>query len=812
MNKTIRLTRRSLQFTALLVFATCAFLVFGHHTAFAAQASDAQIQSDLAPFMPDNLIPGIQQRCDYGSGTPQAPQPGWSAVQTQWLSEVNNSKSQNIPVNYKSTSVPLQLNYVTYRCNTDGNVAQGFFTIDSVLVGQPSDKNKPEANIQPPLDGTKGPLYYTSQFQTGQRHDTIAPQTVLPPPAPQQFSYFPAQPFTTEQTVTLSLVTRGTVQHFDGTYWCALTGAKGETEHQTGGAYDFNGCNQETDRLDIHITIKPQVSFIAGRIYSVDAGGGNVQTVAGLTVDICNNTEPNARPITTDSNGYWLAVVDKYSGFCARPGGALPTTWTEGPSTNNNVNGVPGGSSLPTYEWQVAGFNCSQYSNTLEYKFCGVGGIGGHDEVLTNDLNSNNDAQYNFRYIRHPPTCSITATPTNSEVGQAVTFTIGKSFLPRAGNQPLNYFIQATIPGIPGVQGSFDAAPVSYTTPPFNTAGTYQASATISGDGWTYTCNLSINVASKPYLKVFGNDIAAGGKFADTSTTTCSPGPTKANAGVWAFWKNTGSFYSGASSQFGIFALGKILGTASASNRGLGVLGDPLPPVGLSFGNMLPAGGGSVAANGAGNSNIYRCIPDYFSASASSPTPVPTGQVTINTTNTTIPAGTQKAVFVNGDALINNDITFGSDPTTGNGDWASPQRIPSYYLIVKGNIYISSNVHNLDGVYIAQPNGGAGGNIYTCTNGFALYAAAQLYSSCSNKLTVTGSFIANQVHYQRTRGTLDKSDAGGVNETPASDNIAEVFNFSQEMYLAPAPSVLDSVIGGSVKNRYDAITSLPPIL
>jgi hypothetical protein len=52
-----------------------------------------------------------------------------------------------------------------------------------------------------------------------------------------------------------------------------------------------------------------------------------------------------------------------------------------------------------------------------------------------------------------------------------------------------------------------------------------------------------------------------------------------------------------------------------------------------------------------------------------------------------------------------------------------------------------------------------------------------------------------------------------TNEDANSGNIAEVFNFSQEMYLAKQPDILAPVIGGTVgPTKYNAITSLPPIL
>jgi hypothetical protein len=279
---------------------------------------------------------------------------------------------------------------------------------------------------------------------------------------------------------------------------------------------------------------------------------------------------------------------------------------------------------------------------------------------------------------------------------------------------------------------------------------------------------LCARIVAKPYVKIFGNDAAVGGKFADKTATTCTPG---------------------------------------ATDKGQS---QPNPPSGLSFGNMIATGSSGAYGPAPDYGGLYgtgRCIPNYFSAHSNAGADSRIGQVTINSVGSpaSVPAGPNNVVFVDGNAYIGDNITFANS----NG-WASISAIPNYYLIVRGNIYIDKNVHALDGVYIAQPSSlGVGGNIYTCTDGFNLIAKSNLYSSCQNKLTITGSFIANQVRYLRTRGTVNNSTP---NETSGSDNIAEIFDFSQEMYLAPQPAVLNSVNGGSSSSRYDSITSLPPIL
>lgn len=322
----------------------------------------------------------------------------------------------------------------------------------------------------------------------------------------------------------------------------------------------------------------------------------------------------------------------------------------------------------------------------------------------------------------------------------------------------------------------------------------------------TLRCGSVANTGQSPYVKVYGNDVAAGGKFADVNgqATFCSAtDPKNKTAGIYTFSKKDGSNnFGGGGSQFGALALGKINSFGSSDSRN--GLSPPNPPDGMSFGNMIR--NAPVAQDQAGDNGFYHCAPDYYSA-AQNPLPdksiVPDQQ---------IGNGQHIARFVNGDAYIFNNIAYTSN------SWGTISEIPSYYLIVKGDIYINSSVTNLDGVYVAQPiNDTKGGHIYTCTKrnflgDVSFFAPSELYDSCKTPLTITGSFIANQIRFLRTNGTVGKSLTPDVNEKPTSGNIAEIFNFSQEMYLAPQPDALSSVIGGKTKKQYDAITSLPPIL
>ena len=334
--------------------------------------------------------------------------------------------------------------------------------------------------------------------------------------------------------------------------------------------------------------------------------------------------------------------------------------------------------------------------------------------------------------------------------------------------------------------------------------------------------NPSPNIGYIPYLKIYGNDVAAGGEFdvAGSAAGCKQAGVTPPNptAALWAFTTKVGNNYGGASGQFGTVSLGTNdqLFSAGARNG----LAAPNPNIGLSFGNMVAnlAQVPSLVNDYGGHSGMHRCIPDYYSAKPASsavtgnqsvvvaigPYPV-TGGLPL-----TVPDDHQTVVFVTGDAYIDSDIIFASR----NTGWSDPIHIPSFYLVVKGNIYIKNTVTQLDGVYIAQPSAAPNsGKIYTCSpGGGGLYDSNNLYNSCTSPLVVTGAFMANQIKYQRTNGTLNKSLNSGANEGPGSGNIAEIFNFSQELYLAPQPPVFDVLHGGAAAKPYDSITSLPPIL
>ena len=153
-------------------------------------------------------------------------------------------------------------------------------------------------------------------------------------------------------------------------------------------------------------------------------------------------------------------------------------------------------------------------------------------------------------------------------------------------------------------------------------------------------------------------------------------------------------------------------------------------------------------------------------------------------------------IFVNGDVEITGNITLSSS------GWTNVAQIPNLYIVSNGNIFIDSSVTNLQGVYVAQANPSTTkGDIFTCTNGYSMYASSALFANCSSQLNVTGAFVANEIRFERTKGT--QSGIG-------ADNVpAEYFHYPTTTWLQQPSLNSDTLPTNPV---FDSITALPPVL
>ncbi len=449
-----------------------------------------------------------------------------------------------------------------------------------------------------------------------------------------------------------------------------------------------------------------------------------------------------------------------------------------------------------------------------------------------------------WHYLLEPaPTLTCTAgvvsNPSDNIAEPGHPFTIGMSFSQASGysdpNTTYNYSATLTIAGINGIPspaatgtfvgsglGAGGTVSFGYTVPAANAPppglyiGTY--AVTVSG---TTGCSapVTVQVATKPYLKVYGGDVMVGAGLPDILTEACSP---DTHAGISTYGQfdpiSNSDTGAGASTQFGAQAYSIITGHGFTSATGL-LMAPPNPPTGLTFSNTV---NGPPAADG-GSFGSASCTSPFWAATTGqtfvgsggknlqslgsgqkyySPNP---NQFQVNTSSVAaILVGTHLAVYIDGNAVIKNDVMYDTtSPRTNLDD------IPSFYLIVHGNIYIDSSVTRLDGVYIAT------GTIYTCaTPGGANWSpvpAAQLYSNCGGRLVVNGAFIAHQVNFLRTNGTLGGGTTAEAACTPSSNpcNIAETFNYSPEVWLANngLPQT-----PGSPLYQPQSITSLPPTL
>ncbi len=311
-----------------------------------------------------------------------------------------------------------------------------------------------------------------------------------------------------------------------------------------------------------------------------------------------------------------------------------------------------------------------------------------------------------------------------------------------------------------------------------------------------------VTVAGKPYIKVFGGDLSAGaGQATGPAGTTCTD---NANAGIISWNQRAGS-YAGAGAQYAAYAMSAITDFSSAQN----LSGGAPEPIGLSFANTSS----NIGSGGFGGSyGSVGCIADYYSRmpATTSPLPANVSSMTngayfsnsgVSLTGGNVNPGNKISVYVNGDVYITSDITYPGSWNMGN--------IPLFELVVKGNIYVSSNVHRLDGVYIAQRNGASGGTIYTCATSAAPITLTNgaFYNTCNSKLTVNGAFVAGSIELDRTKASLKQSSTGETSDANGNGtNGAEVFNFNPSLWMVQP---LDT--SGTVDN-YDAITSLPPVL
>ena len=360
-------------------------------------------------------------------------------------------------------------------------------------------------------------------------------------------------------------------------------------------------------------------------------------------------------------------------------------------------------------------------------------------------------------------------------------------------------------PGAPSCPATFPAG--NTTLSPTETVNNLPANTTVcrslyvnpsTPGGGPLGTEVCIVVASKPYIRAYGGDIMAGN--APPTTTNCTPW----DAMIVGWNRRTAGGWSGAASQYGIYAYNVITDFATSLNSAAAG-----SPSGLAFANTtIDPPNGSFG----GSFGPLPCMPDFYAALPNGATDLPA-----NPNVGTLPSGTYKSapasaltlaggslpankritIYVLGDVFINSDISYNDA-----GGW-SVATIPQFRLIVSGNIYIGNTVARLDGQYVAQRNSPTTGNLRTCATGaFLIPLDGTLYANCNLKLTINGSIVGKQILPLRTFGTLSQSTAG---ETGAGGAAAEVINYTPALWLVQPNGQAGSA-------DYDSIISLPPVL
>ncbi len=309
-----------------------------------------------------------------------------------------------------------------------------------------------------------------------------------------------------------------------------------------------------------------------------------------------------------------------------------------------------------------------------------------------------------------------------------------------------------------------------------------------------------VRLDNKPYLSVYGSDVKAGG---DISGPTCN----YSNGSISAYTKG-GTRGSGV--QLAAFAMGSA-GNISNFNTAFNRTSYPLPPADLQVSRY--------------GMNSGACIHDYYQDRNTTPWTglnastegkyFVDGSITLPAMN--IGEDQHVYLYVKGNVTINGPITMDTGP------WSDKSKMPSLYIVSNGNIYIDNDVTKLAGTFVAQQTGK---KIYTCSEGsnpYELSEVDQMFNSCGKQLVVDGAFIAKQVIFGRTFGTLRKSGSdnpyGSSSDKNCSSSVtgqstntcaAEVFRFNPVLYLAESPISTESITGSS--SDYEFASSLPPLL
>ena len=769
---------------------------------------------------------------------------GFKHYQNAWISEGSNNSWTTINVAQGQDSASLRLNEITAHCDTNidgsGNIIDREIGVTRVRVTSASSSY---GNISSGLINQYVDMDYGFSHFFNQRYIKTDPWGADQPAyIPFTLSGLAGLP-PGDHVITVTAEARFIHQYNRnwGTQYICVQSAPGQPSPQIANGLDDQACG----------LAGPQFQFV---IRVVPSSGGLVITKYGPNNAPNANGHPSfppgwADPSTVPGNN-WVCINRRISPNPVNGVGC-------GGGNPMDIFGNPNALQAGIYEvgvtappgWTIrtirAGYSPNPYSN-----------LGNASNVLV-IVGGGGIAYVDVYYDPPPPTCDTTGTqpvpttPALPEVGQAFNAQFGFGGI--AGPYTVTITNLGGMPasGISAGQNIGGTAPPHYATVNninSSAPGRYVIRWNVTLNGQTVSnCGGTINIGVKPYVKIYGNDIAAGGVIRDPVTKACDPTQVSAMLGrrptILAQDNQTNlnsHILTGASAQYAAFAIGEISQFSSGGMHSPRRANTPESPVtGMTIGNYNPdltigsLGGGAGAGldpnkviNYGGKGGQWRCVPNYYEEfkPSGAPTAAFFNSVNANSALANVkpavgngvylvgkngPTG-PGAIFVEGDLWIGQ---FGPEPANLTyGGFSGPSDIPSVTIVVKGNIYISSQTTRIDGTLIAQDDGtGSKGNIYTCSEstGIGLFRpvpADRIYSDCRNQLVINGAFMAQNIKLMRAANSLRDAQE---NENWTNSRAGEVFRASEALYLAtPAPEFRTS----NPKEGFDAVTSLPPIL
>lgn len=343
----------------------------------------------------------------------------------------------------------------------------------------------------------------------------------------------------------------------------------------------------------------------------------------------------------------------------------------------------------------------------------------------------------------------------------------------------------------------------------------------------------AVNASTIPYVKFFGNDVIAGGGFGDCKSSSIVADVK--SYGIFNPSRNQAG-YKGSSSELAVFASGQIDGVLPGSQDTSRLL-----TTALSFSNANNSGG-NFDFGGQFDGNL--CIGNFWTDTSHDPL---TGllddkissnnsaqKVDLNSLSSgsysyglgsgsqlhigssgLIPPDRRITIYVNGDVVIGSTTAPNYDYKVAydtSKSWNSIDQIPLIKIVAKGNIYIDDNVSQFDGLLVAVEDTevlNPTGEVHTCS----VFSAdvnivgneEAIARNCNHRLEINGAVIAKKIILLRSSGNLQT--AVSAPEPYSSANIAEVFRFSPELYLAMLSSGAKETMG-----KFDSVLSLPPAL